>query len=96
MRLASMQSQQRRSTSLAARFYFLRRKNELGAIPGAFWRIDTVGVWGSNPHAPTIFLELIRYFRPPLVEAFRIWQTFGRLAIFTGFVVLGPVSFRQN
>jgi hypothetical protein len=20
-------------------------------------RVDTVGVWGSNPHAPTIFLE---------------------------------------
>ena len=37
--------------------------------------VDTVGVWGSNPHAPTIFIELFRYFRPPFVEAFRIWQT---------------------
>jgi len=22
--------------------------------------LDTVGVWGSNPHAPTIFIELFR------------------------------------
>ncbi len=38
-------------------------------------RFDTVGVWGSNPHAPTIFLRLFRCFCPPLIGAGTIWQT---------------------
>jgi hypothetical protein len=41
---------------------------------------DTVGVWGSNPHAPTIFIELFRYFCPPFIVHGTVWQTFGRLS----------------
>jgi hypothetical protein len=30
-----------------------------------FLEIDTVGVWGSNPHAPTIFIEENSHFLFP-------------------------------
>jgi len=47
-------------------------------------RLDTVGVWGSNPHAPTIFIELVRYFRPPLRRSRHnladFWQTLKNLS----------------
>jgi hypothetical protein len=44
--------------------------------------VDTVGVWGSNPHAPTIFYCVISLLLSFLHRSRHIWQTFGRLTIF--------------
>ncbi len=50
--------------------------------------LDTAEVWGSSPHAPTIFIELFRYFCPPFVVPTQLVkldedykQTEGRLAM---------------
>jgi hypothetical protein len=37
--------------------------------------LDTAEVWGSSPHAPTIFVGLFRYFPPPS----SLLSEFGRL-----------------
>src|SRR6266566_9049230 len=42
--------------------------------------LDTAEVWGSSPHAPTILIELFRYFCPPFIVHGTVWQTFGRLS----------------
>lgn len=42
--------------------------------------LDTAEVWGSSPHAPTILIELFRYFCPSLIVHGTVWQTFGRLS----------------
>ncbi len=59
---------------------FYAAKNDYALYAAVGPRIDTVGVWGSNPHAPTIFIELFRYFCPPFVVHGTVWQTFGRLS----------------
>ena len=42
--------------------------------------LDTAEVWGSSPHAPTIFIELFSYLCPPFIVHGTVWQTFGRVS----------------
>jgi hypothetical protein len=42
---------------------------------------DTVGVWSSNPYAPTILSSYFVTLVPPIVHG-TVWQTFGRLSKF--------------
>ena len=67
-------------TSLAAQVNVYGLRNDYALHVASCDGVDTVGVWGSNPHAPTNFIELFRYFRPPLVVHGTVWQTFGRLS----------------
>jgi hypothetical protein len=67
-------------TSLAAAVNVHRLENDYALYVVTSDGVDTVGVWGSNPHAPTIFIKLIRYFCPPFIAHGTVWQTFGRLS----------------
>jgi hypothetical protein len=76
-------------TSLAALVNVYRFQNEYALYEVTGDRVDTVGVWGSNPHAPTIFIQQNRRFR--LIRRFRIVHAFPLLPN----APIGPKVFRR-
>jgi hypothetical protein len=66
-------------TSLGAPVQFTGIRNDCAGYELTGDGFDTVGVWGSNPHAPTIFIDLFRYFCPPFIvhgtSLADFWQT---------------------
>ena len=70
-----------RVTSLAALVYVYRVKTEYALFELAGDGVDTVGVWGSNPHAPTIsiaisFNDLPEFLLTSFLGLFRICRNF--------------------
>ena len=59
------------ASAALVRVYLVRRDYALSELIGD--GVDTVGVWGSNPHAPTIF------FDHALGAAYRCWTTAKKL-----------------